>query len=101
MTETLEQAVAEAEFVQESAPEKLDLKRDLLTRLDAATPPGVVIASSTSGYPMTDMQTTAADPSRLVVGPPLQPALPHPSSSRSSAANTPDPAAVAWAARFY
>lgn len=37
---TLEEAVSEAQFVQESAPEKLELKRDLLARLDAAAPAG-------------------------------------------------------------
>ncbi|BDH66556.1 3-hydroxyacyl-CoA dehydrogenase NAD-binding domain-containing protein [Streptomyces sp. PLM4] len=100
VTETLEQAVADAEFVQESAPEKLDLKRDLLTRLDAATPSGVVIASSTSGYPMTDMQTTAADPSRLVVGHPFNPPYLIPLVEVVGGEHT-DPAAVAWAARFY
>ncbi|MFE1213104.1 3-hydroxyacyl-CoA dehydrogenase NAD-binding domain-containing protein [Streptomyces albidoflavus] len=100
VTETLEQAVADAEFVQESAPEKLDLKRDLLTRLDAATPPGVVIASSTSGYPMTDMQTTAADPSRLVVGHPFNPPYLIPLVEVVGGEHT-DPAAVAWATRFY
>ncbi|MET7558411.1 3-hydroxyacyl-CoA dehydrogenase NAD-binding domain-containing protein [Streptomyces albidoflavus] len=100
VTETLEQAVADAEFVQESAPEKLDLKRDLLTRLDAATPPGVVIASSTSGYPMTDMQTTAADRSRLVVGHPFNPPYLIPLVEVVGGEHT-DPAAVAWAARFY
>ncbi|MGX1835890.1 3-hydroxyacyl-CoA dehydrogenase NAD-binding domain-containing protein [Streptomyces diastaticus] len=97
---TLEQAVAGAEFVQESAPEKLDLKRDLLARLDAATPPGVVIASSTSGYPMTDMQTTAADPSRLVVGHPFNPPYLIPLVEVVGGERT-DAAAVAWAARFY
>ncbi|MBK3386109.1 3-hydroxyacyl-CoA dehydrogenase NAD-binding domain-containing protein [Streptomyces albidoflavus] len=100
VTETLEQAVADAEFVQESAPEKLDLKRDLLTRLDAATPPGVVIASSTSGYPMTDMQTTAADPSRLVVGHPFNPPYLIPLVEVVGGEHT-DPAAIAWATRFY
>ncbi|MFE0496283.1 3-hydroxyacyl-CoA dehydrogenase NAD-binding domain-containing protein [Streptomyces albidoflavus] len=100
VTETLEQAVADGEFVQESAPEKLDLKRDLLTRLDAATPPGVVIASSTSGYPMTDMQTTAADPSRLVVGHPFNPPYLIPLVEVVGGEHT-DPAAVAWATRFY
>ncbi|RZE51009.1 3-hydroxybutyryl-CoA dehydrogenase [Streptomyces albidoflavus] len=100
VTATLEQAVADAEFVQESAPEKLDLKRDLLTRLDAATPPGVVIASSTSGYPMTDMQTTAADPSRLVVGHPFNPPYLIPLVEVVGGEHT-DPAAVAWATRFY
>ncbi|MGA4860347.1 3-hydroxyacyl-CoA dehydrogenase NAD-binding domain-containing protein [Streptomyces koyangensis] len=100
VTETLEQAVSEAEFVQESAPEKLDLKRDLLSRLDAATPPGVVIASSTSGYPMTDMQTTAADPSRLVVGHPFNPPYLIPLVEVVGGEHT-DAAAVSWAARFY
>ncbi|MGA5297949.1 3-hydroxyacyl-CoA dehydrogenase NAD-binding domain-containing protein [Streptomyces koyangensis] len=100
VTETLEQAVSEAEFVQESAPEKLDLKRDLLSRLDGATPPGVVIASSTSGYPMTDMQTTAADPSRLVVGHPFNPPYLIPLVEVVGGEHT-DAAAVAWAARFY
>ncbi|CAM5542768.1 L-carnitine dehydrogenase [Streptomyces cyaneofuscatus] len=51
VTASLEEAVAGAEFVQESAPEKLELKRDLLARLDATAPAGTVIASSTSGPP--------------------------------------------------
>ncbi len=39
-------ALADAQFVQESAPEDLDLKRRLLADIDAAAPPGVVVASS-------------------------------------------------------
>ncbi|WP_433873391.1 3-hydroxyacyl-CoA dehydrogenase NAD-binding domain-containing protein [Saccharopolyspora sp. CA-218241] len=70
---TLPEAVADAEFVQESAPEDLGLKQDLLARLDAATPPGVVISSSTSGYGMTEMQSGCARPERLVVGHPFNP----------------------------
>ncbi|MBQ0927707.1 3-hydroxyacyl-CoA dehydrogenase NAD-binding domain-containing protein [Saccharopolyspora endophytica] len=73
VADTLEEAVAEAEFVQESAPEDLALKQDLLAKIDAATPAGVVISSSTSGYPMTDMQTRCANPGRLVVGHPFNP----------------------------
>jgi carnitine 3-dehydrogenase len=59
--------------VQESAPEDLALKRSLLAELAAAAGPDVVVASSTSGYPMTDMATEATDPSRLVVGHPFNP----------------------------
>ena len=70
---TLESAVADAEFVQESAPENLDLKRDLLARIDAATPAGVVVSSSTSGFGMTEMQTNCTTPERLVVGHPFNP----------------------------
>ena len=97
---TLEEAVAEAEFVQESAPEKLELKRDLLARLDAAAPAGAVIASSTSGYPMTDMQTEAADPSRLLVGHPFNPPYLIPLVEVAGGEQTADDA-VAWASRFY
>lgn len=100
VTATLEEAVAEAQFVQESAPEKLDLKRDLLARLDAAAPAGTVIASSTSGYPMTDMQTEAADPGRLVVGHPFNPPYLIPLVEVVGGDRT-APAAVEWASRFY
>ncbi|MFD4338361.1 3-hydroxyacyl-CoA dehydrogenase NAD-binding domain-containing protein [Streptomyces anulatus] len=100
VTATLEEAVADAQFVQESAPEKLDLKRDLLARLDAAAPAGTVIASSTSGYPMTDMQTEAADPGRLVVGHPFNPPYLIPLVEVVGGERT-APAAVDWAARFY
>ncbi|MEU4202669.1 3-hydroxyacyl-CoA dehydrogenase NAD-binding domain-containing protein [Streptomyces sp. NPDC045470] len=100
MAPTLAEAVADAEFVQESAPEKLELKRDLLAQLDAAAPPGVVIASSTSGYPMTDMQTTAATPGRLVVGHPFNPPYLIPLVEVVGGERT-DRTAVAWAAEFY
>ncbi|GAA1225865.1 3-hydroxyacyl-CoA dehydrogenase NAD-binding domain-containing protein [Prauserella halophila] len=70
---TLAEAVDGAEFVQESAPEDLDLKRRLLADIDTVTPPDVVIASSTSGFPMSDMATAAANPARLVVGHPFNP----------------------------
>ncbi|MEV6645689.1 3-hydroxyacyl-CoA dehydrogenase NAD-binding domain-containing protein [Amycolatopsis sp. NPDC051371] len=70
---TLAEAVADATFVQESAPEDLPLKQKLLAEIDAVTPAGIVIASSTSGYGMTEMQADAATPGRLVVGHPFNP----------------------------
>ncbi|MBW0105182.1 3-hydroxyacyl-CoA dehydrogenase NAD-binding domain-containing protein [Pseudonocardia sp. KRD291] len=73
MAPTLADAVDGAGFVQESAPEDLDLKRRLLAELAEATGDDVVVASSTSGYPMSDMATAATDPSRLVVGHPFNP----------------------------
>ncbi|MEU1146908.1 3-hydroxyacyl-CoA dehydrogenase NAD-binding domain-containing protein [Streptomyces sp. NPDC005863] len=100
VTATLEEAVADAQFVQESAPEKLELKRDLLAKLDAATPAGVVIASSTSGYPMTDIQTEATTPGRLVVGHPFNPPYLIPLVEVVGGERT-DAVAVAWASRFY
>lgn len=73
VTETLAEAVADAVFVQESAPEDLPLKQKLLAEIDAVTPAGVVVASSTSGYGMTEMQADAATSERLVVGHPFNP----------------------------
>ncbi|WP_212525698.1 3-hydroxyacyl-CoA dehydrogenase [Actibacterium sp. MT2.3-13A] len=45
---TLEEAAAGASFVQENAPERIEFKQDLFARLDAATAPEAIIASSTS-----------------------------------------------------
>ena len=59
MTAELAAAVADADVVQESAPEQLDLKRGLLADIDAATPEHVVVASSTSGFGMTEMAVDA------------------------------------------
>jgi carnitine 3-dehydrogenase len=100
VTATLEEAVSEAEFVQESAPEKLDLKRELLAGIDSLTPAGVVIASSTSGYPMTDMQTEAGTPGRLVVGHPFNPPYLIPLVEVVGGERT-EQGAVRWASRFY
>ncbi|AOP48803.1 3-hydroxyacyl-CoA dehydrogenase NAD-binding domain-containing protein [Streptomyces lydicus] len=101
---TLAAAVADADFVQESAPEKLELKRSLLAELAAAARPGVVIASSTSGYPMSDMQTAAGDSAagagRLVVGHPFNPPYLIPLVEVVGGEQT-DREAVEWAARFY
>lgn len=69
----LDQALAGAQFVQESAPEVLESKQRLLAKVDAATAPGVVIASSTSGFPMSEMAVAATHPERLVVGHPFNP----------------------------
>ncbi|MEV6564576.1 3-hydroxyacyl-CoA dehydrogenase NAD-binding domain-containing protein [Streptomyces kronopolitis] len=97
---SLAEAVADADFVQESAPEKLELKRSLLAELTAATRPGVVIASSTSGFPMTDMQTAADDAGRLVVGHPFNPPYLIPLVEVVGGERT-DRTAVDWASRFY
>jgi 3-hydroxyacyl-CoA dehydrogenase len=67
-------AVDGATFVQESAPERLDLKHDLYRQIDAVTAPEVVIASSSSGLMATDMQRACArHPERVVVGHPFNP----------------------------
>lgn len=70
---SVEDAVADADFVQESLPEREDLKIEILARIDAATRPDVVIGSSTSGLLPTRLQAAMAHPERLVVGHPFNP----------------------------
>ena len=67
------EAVSGADFVQESAPERLDLKQSLLAEADAAAGPDVVIASSTSGLLPTQLAEKMTHPERLVVGHPFNP----------------------------
>jgi len=66
-------AVVGVDFVQESAPERLDLKRSILGAASAAADPAVVIASSTSGLLPTELQIRMTHPERLVVGHPFNP----------------------------
>ena len=73
VTDSLEEAVSGTEFVQESAPERLEIKQELYRLLGEITPPGVVIASSTSGLPMTDIQAKCLSLERTVVGHPFNP----------------------------
>jgi carnitine 3-dehydrogenase len=96
----LEAAVTDAEFVQESAPERLDLKRELLAAIDRAAPPETVIGSSTSGFAMSEMQPDAPGAARMVVGHPFNPPYLIPLVEVVGGART-DPAAVAWAVAFY
>jgi carnitine 3-dehydrogenase len=63
---TPEEAVAEAEFVQENGPEDLALKQALFARLDAATPPGAVIASSSSSLLMTEVARECPGAARIL-----------------------------------
>jgi 3-hydroxyacyl-CoA dehydrogenase len=97
---TLDAAVADAEFVQESAPERLDLKRELLAAIDRAAPPEVVIGSSTSGFAMSAMQPDAPGAARMVVGHPFNPPYLIPLVEVVGGART-DPDAVAWGLAFY
>jgi carnitine 3-dehydrogenase len=68
-----EEAVAEAGFVQENAPEREDLKRDLLARLDRASSPDAIIASSTSSLLRSGMVQDCATPERVIVAHPFNP----------------------------
>jgi carnitine 3-dehydrogenase len=62
-----------ADFVQESGPEREELKIDLFSRLDAVLPPDVLLASSTSALPMSRIQSGCRHPERCVTGHPFNP----------------------------
>ncbi len=68
-----ELAATDVDFVQESAPERLELKQDLLRRASTAAGPNVVFGSSTSGLLPSLLQDGMAHPERLVVGHPFNP----------------------------
>ena len=71
--ESVEEAVAQAGFVQESAREDEAFKRDLLARLDAAAPPDAIIASSTSALLRSRIVADCARPRRVIVAHPFNP----------------------------
>src|SRR5262244_1955843 len=73
-TPALAQAVADADLVQENGPERIDFKQKLYGQLDELLPPGVIIASSSSGLTMSEIQKgAAAHPERCVIAHPFNP----------------------------
>jgi len=96
----LEEACAAVDLVQESAPEREDLKRDLLAWIDAAAPPEVVVASSSSGLLPSRLQTECRHPARVVVGHPFNPVYLLPLVEVVGGERT-DPAVIERAIAFY
>jgi len=70
----IEEAVENCSLVQESSPERLELKQELLSTIDKACTTDCVIASSTSGYLVSDLALhCSVAPERVVVGHPFNP----------------------------
>lgn len=70
---SIEEALAEADFVQENGPERAEAKTALFEALDAAAPADIVIASSTSSLAISDLTVGCAHPERFVLGHPFNP----------------------------
>ncbi|RKF16802.1 3-hydroxybutyryl-CoA dehydrogenase [Roseovarius spongiae] len=100
VTSDLKEAAQGAEFIQESAPERLDLKQALYATLGEIAPENVVIASSTSGLTMTEIAADCATPARCVIGHPFNPPYLLPLVEIVGGERTASEA-VAWAAAFY
>ena len=70
---TVAEAVRGAEWIQESTPERLDLKRRVLAEIEAAASPDAPIGSSTSGFRPSQLREGAAHPGRILVAHPFNP----------------------------
>lgn len=67
------EAVAGADYVQESVPERLDLKHRILAEIEAAAPETALIGSSTSGFKPSELRQGARHPARILVAHPFNP----------------------------
>ena len=66
-------AVEGSQFVQESVPERLDLKHELYAEIEPALGDDAVVASSASGLTLTELQAGWRNPARFVLGHPFNP----------------------------
>lgn len=96
----LEDALAQADFVQENGPERLDAKVELFRRMDVAAPAHAILASSTSGLAISDIQQACARPERVVLGHPFNPPHLIPLVEVGGGQHT-APEAIAQAMAFY
>ena len=69
----LTNAVEGAVFVQENGPERVDIKRETMRQIDAAAPAESLIATSSSGIRISDIQDAAKHPERILLGHPFNP----------------------------
>ena len=99
-TATLAEAVADAQFVQENSPERLPIKIETFQAIDAACPADTVIASSTSGYLMSEMAVGLQHPERCTVAHPFNPPYLMPVVEVVAGPAT-SPEAHQWAVDFY
>ena len=100
VTSDLNMAVQDTDFIQESSPERIEVKQALYKTLGEIVPSHVVIGSSTSGLTMTDIQQNCATPERCVIGHPFNPPYLLPLVEIVGGKQT-SPDAVAWAGKFY
>lgn len=97
---TIEEAVAGADLIQESVPERIELKQRLLAEASAAAPPEALICSSTSGLTPSLLQAEMGRPERMLVAHPFNPVYLVPLVELCAGERT-DPEAVARAEVLY
>src|SRR5215469_8253392 len=67
------EAVTDADFVQESVPERIEMKKALFAEIEPALKPDAIVASSASGLTLSEMQQGWKNPARFVLGHPFNP----------------------------
>lgn len=72
-TTDLREMASQADFVHEAAPEREELKIKLFADIDAVAAPDVIIASSSSGFLPSRLQSACRHPERVVIGHPFNP----------------------------
>lgn len=65
-TADLADAVAGADLVIENVPEKIEIKAEVYRQIDALVGPEIIVASDTSGIPITSLQAHISNPARMV-----------------------------------
>jgi len=85
-------AVAGADWVQESVPERLADKRRVLAEVQRHVPPHAPVASSTSGFTPSELQCGARNPGQILVCHPFNPVYLLPLVEVVASAATPAPA---------
>ncbi|PRX38275.1 carnitine 3-dehydrogenase [Meinhardsimonia xiamenensis] len=70
---TISEAVHGADWIQESVPERLELKRKVYQQIQAHAPEAAVLASSTSGFKPSELQGCATWPGQIIVAHPFNP----------------------------
>ena len=71
--DTPQPAVSGATFIQESVPERLEIKHALYRQIEDALEPDAIVSSSASGLTLTEMQAGWRDPKPLILGHPFNP----------------------------
>ncbi len=69
----MQEALSNADFVQENAPERPEFKIKLFADMDEATPVDSIIASSSSGITPSVIQSKCKHPERVLIGHPFNP----------------------------
>ena len=71
--DTMSEAVEGASWIQESVPERLDLKHRVFATLQQHCPTDAIIGSSTSGFKPSELQQGSSRPGQIIVAHPFNP----------------------------